>query len=69
MLLVILLSVLIYQWIKIGVYNKRIAEVQRDIDYYGQLYETNEGDLAYYTGEIYKDWKAKELGFINGQGD
>ncbi len=69
LLLVILLSVLIYQWIKIGVYNKRIEKVKGDIAYYEQLNEKAENDLDYYTSDFYKQLGAYELGFINGQGD
>ena len=65
LLLVILFSVLIYQWIKIGVYNKRIEKVQNDIAYYEQLNENDENRLDYYTSEFYKNFIAKyELGFV-----
>ncbi|MBQ8292084.1 MAG: hypothetical protein IJX88_06255 [Clostridia bacterium] len=69
LLLVILLSVLIFQWIKIGVQKKRIEEVQKEIAYYQQLNEADEKDLDYYTSELYQKLEAYKLGFINGQGD
>ena len=64
---VILFSVLMYQWIKIGVYNKRIEKVKGDIAYYEQSIENAENDLQWYTSEQYKELEAYELGFILGQ--
>lgn len=69
LLLVILLSVLIYQWITIGVQKKRIEKVRSDIAYYEQLNETAQNDLDYYSSDLYKKLEAFKLGFINGQGD
>ena len=50
-LLVILLSVLVYQWIKIGVYNKRIEETENSIAYWEEQNQTAENDLEYYTSD------------------
>ncbi len=69
LLLVILLSVLIYQWITIGVQKKRIEKVRADIAYYEELNETAQNDLDYYSSDLYKKLEAFKLGFINGQGD
>ena len=69
LLLVVLLSVLVYQWITIGVQKKRIAKIRADIAYYEQLNETAQNDLDYYSSDLYKKLEAFKLGFINGQGD
>lgn len=69
LLLVILLSVLIYQWITIGVQKKRIEKVRSDIAYYEELNETAQNDLDYYSSDLYKKLEAFKLGFINGQGE
>lgn len=68
MLLFILLSVLIYQWITIGVYNKRIAEAEAAIEYYTEQNAAYESDLEYYESDFYKDLAAFKLGLIKGQG-
>lgn len=68
MLLVILLSVLIYQWITIGVYNKRIAEAEEAIEYYTEQNAAAENDLEYYESDFYKQLEAFKLGLIKGQG-
>lgn len=68
MLLVILLSVLIYQWITIGVYNKRIAEAEEAIAYYTEQNAAAENDLEYYESDFYKQLEAFKLGLIKGQG-
>lgn len=69
LLLVILLSVLIYQWITIGVQKKRIEKVRSDIAYYEELNETAQNDLDYYSSDLYKKLEAFKLGFINSQGE
>ena len=68
MLLFILLCVLVYQWITIGVYNKRIAEAEAAIEYYTQQNAAAENDLEYYESDFYKQLEAFKLGFIQGQG-
>ena len=68
-LLLVLLSVLIYQWITIGVQKKRIEKVKSEIAYYEELNETAQNDLDYYSSDLYKKLEAFKLGFINGQGD
>ena len=69
LLLVILLSVLIYQWITIGVQTKRIEKIRSDIAYYEELNETAQNDLDYYSSDLYKKLEAFKLGFINSQGE
>lgn len=63
-LLVILLSVLVYQWIKIGVYNKRIEETENSIAYWEEQNQTAENDLEYYTSDYYKKLEAIKLKVI-----
>ena len=48
-LLVLLLSFLIYQWVTIAVYNKRIAELEADTD------------LEYYQSDFYLTQAVLEL--------
>lgn len=67
LLLVILLSVLIYQWITISVYNKRIANAKASIEYYTEMNEKAENDLDYYQSDFYKQLEAFKLGLIKGQ--
>ncbi len=63
LLLVILLSVLIYQWITISVQNKRIAKAQESVDYWTQVNESAKDDLEFYESDIYKEWAAFKLGY------
>ena len=63
LLLVILLSVLIYQWITMSTQKKRIAEVQESVDYWTQVNEAQEKDLSFYESDIYKEWAAFKLGY------
>ena len=67
LLLVILLSVLIYQWIKIAVLNNRIERVKADNAEYKQELATGENDLEYYQSDFYKQLEAFKLGLIKGQ--
>lgn len=52
-LLVLLLSFLIYQWVTIAVYNKRIAELEADIAYWEQMVKEADTDLEYYQSDFY----------------
>lgn len=63
LLLVILLSVLIYQWVTISVQNKRIAKAQENVDYWTQVNESAKDDLEFYESDIYKEWAAFKLGY------
>ena len=68
-LLVTLLSYLVYQFVTIGVLNKRLDNVTQDIadlqTENAQLQELEE----YYGSDIGKLWLAMEKGFILKQGD
>ena len=48
LLLVILLSVLIYQWVTISVQNKRIAEAQESVDILKEENANAQDDLDFY---------------------
>ncbi|MBQ7924484.1 MAG: hypothetical protein IJ329_04170 [Clostridia bacterium] len=67
LLLVILLSVLIYQWITISVQEKRIAAAQDRVDYWTQANEEAEDDLDYYLTDAYKTWEAIKKGYTPSQ--
>lgn len=53
-LLVFLLGVLIYQWITIGVNNRREKKINDEIARLEQQVAEAETDAAYYEGEVYK---------------
>ena len=68
-LLVTLLAYLIYQFVAIGVLNKRLDEVTKDItELQTQNSELQELE-SYYGSDIGKLWLAMEKGFILKQGD
>ena len=48
LVVVCLLAVLLYQVIHIAVLNKRIKNVQKEIDYWTEMNETAENDLDHY---------------------
>ncbi len=64
LLLVILLSVLIYQWISISVQNKRIAAAEERVEYWTEQNEKAEQDLDYYLTDAYKTWEAFKQGYV-----
>ncbi len=64
LLFVILLSVLIYQWITIGVQNKRMAEKEESISYWTQQNKDAKDDLEWYLSDNYKTWAAFEKGYV-----
>lgn len=67
-LFVILLSVLIYQWIKISVYNSRIEKLEEENKQIEAEIKDSEEALDYYNSDLGKFWLAMEQGFILGQG-
>ncbi len=62
--LVILLSVLIYQWIKIGVLNSRIDKIEEENARLEESIEAGEKDAKYYESVIGKEWLAFQNGFV-----
>ena len=67
-LLVILLSVMIYGFVKIGVLNHRERQLEEDIARLEQQKTEGEADLAWAKGPG-KLWLAFEKGWIYQQGD
>ena len=64
LVVVCLLAVLLYQVIHIAVLNKRIKNVQKEIDYWTEMNETAENYLDHYLSDFYLDMAAHEKGFI-----
>ncbi len=62
LLLVILLSVLVYQWVTMGVQKKRIAERQESVETLKQQKEDAQDDLEFYKSDIYLEWAYFKLG-------
>ena len=60
-LLVTLLSYLIYQWVTIAVYNKRIDKLETEIAQLQQIVDLGKMDLEYYQSEYFLKEKALEL--------
>ena len=52
-LLVLLFSYLIYQWVTIGILNKRIAEAEAEVKYWEEIVEKGGSDLEYFGSEEY----------------
>lgn len=63
LLLVILLSVLIYQWITISAQKKRIAKAEENVAYWTEINKGHQDDLEFYESDIYKEWAAFKLGY------
>ena len=60
-LLVVLLSYLIYQWVTIAVYNKRIDKLESEIAQLEQIIAMDKKDLEYYESEFFLKQKVLEL--------
>lgn len=67
LLLVILLSVLIYQWITMGVLDRRKEKLEAEIDSLNQQKQEAEMDAEWY--EANKFLLAVESGWVYEQGD
>ncbi len=52
-LLVLLFSYLIYQWVTIGVLNKRIAEAEAEVQHWQAIVDQGGSDLEYFQSEEY----------------
>ena len=65
-LFVILLAVLVYQWVTIAVYNKRIEKVNGEIQALEESIAADEESLEYFDSDLGKFWLAMEKGFITG---
>ena len=64
LLLVLLLGVLIYQWIKIGVYNSRIKEIEQEIARLEEMNDQDKTTAEYYESIMGKEWLAFQNGFV-----
>ena len=60
-LLVLLLSYLIYQWVTMAVLDKRIEKLETEIKQLEEVVAKGEMDLEYYASELYLKEKALEL--------
>jgi hypothetical protein len=63
-LLVVLLSVLIFQWVKLGVLNKRINKVSAENATWQQMIDEGEEKAKYYENGTGKFWLALEKGWV-----
>lgn len=64
LLLVLLLGVLIYQWIKIGVLNSRIEKIQQENALLEETIQQGTKDAEYYESIMGKEWLAFQNGFV-----
>jgi cell division protein FtsB len=64
LLLVFLLSFLIYQWVQIAVYNKRIENLEKETARLEQKLDENIKDAEYYESIFGKEWLAFQNGFV-----
>lgn len=62
LLLVILLSVMVYQLISIKIYKDKVAELDREIAIYDQLIEEGNDTLAARQQWAWIEFRARELG-------
>ena len=67
-LLVVLLSVLIYGWVKIGVLNRREEKLNNEIAALEQIQDESEATEAWSKGPG-RFWLALEQGWVVKQGD
>ncbi len=63
-LLVVLLSVLIFQWVKLGVLNKRINKVSAENAAWQQMIKDGEEEAKYYEHGTGMFWLAIKEGWI-----
>jgi len=63
-LLVLLLSFLIYQWITIGVKNRRIEQLENEIADIEKTLQEDTEEARWYEEGPGKSWAAIELGYV-----
>ena len=66
-LLITLFSYLIYQWVTIAIYNKRIDKLESEIAQLEAIVEQGKFDLEYYESEFYLTQKVLELEMLKGK--
>ncbi len=64
LLLVILLSVMVYQLIAINKERREIAELESEIALYDELYAGGEDTLEARSKRLYIERRARELGYV-----
>ncbi|MBQ7368578.1 MAG: hypothetical protein IJW60_02585 [Clostridia bacterium] len=64
LLLVLLLGVLVYQWIKIGVLNSRIDQIEQENAKLEETIAAGTKDAEYYESVMGKEWLAFQNGFV-----
>ena len=64
LLLVLLLGVLIYQWIRIGVLNGRIQQIEQENARVEETIAQGTKDAEYYESIMGKEWLAFQNGFV-----
>ena len=64
LLLVLLLGVLIYQWIRIGVLNSRIEQIEQENARLEETIAAGTKDAEYYESVMGKEWLAFQNGFV-----
>ena len=64
LLLVILSSVLVYQFVKIGVLDRRLNNLKEGNARLQQIIDEKEMDAEYYESLIGKEWLAIQEGFV-----
>lgn len=64
LLLVILSSVLVYQFVKIGVLDRRLNNLKEGNARLQQIIDEKEMDAEYYESVIGKEWLAIQEGFV-----
>ncbi len=60
-LLVFLLGYLIFQWVSLGIQQKKIDKLEEEIAALEQQIASAEEDEEYYNGVFYLKWKLDEL--------
>ena len=64
LLLVLLLGVLIYQWIRIGVLNGRLQQIEQENARVEETIAQGTKDAEYYESIMGKEWLAFQNGFV-----
>lgn len=64
LLLTVLFAVIIYQWISMGVKSYQINKTQEEIKQFEEEKELLQGNLDYFEGDGYKEWIARQYGYV-----
>ena len=64
LLLVVLFSVIIYQFVSMGVKSHQIDKMQEEIESFEQIKDKLGEDLEWYTTDEYKEWIARTHGYV-----